>query len=257
MTGNNKEIRILPGADAIAETAAAEFLKAADAAVSEKGVFYVALAGGSTPKALYTLLAKNPVLQAKVPWSKTQFFFGDERHVAPDDAESNFRMANEAMFSVAPIAAKQIHRIKGEEPDTATAAEEYEQDLRIGFALAYGQLPRFDLVLLGMGPEGHTASLFPGTKALKEEKRFVVHNWVGKLYTDRITLTPPVLNNSARILFLVHGAEKAPALKAVLEGPYEPEQLPAQIIQPRQGSVLWLVDPTAAGMLTAKAKAAV
>lgn len=257
MATNNREIRILSGADAIAETAAAEFLKAADAAISEKGVFYVALAGGSTPKALYTLLSKNTVLQAKVPWSKTQFFFGDERHVPPDDKESNFRMANEAMFSVAPVAAKQIHRIKGEETDAATAAQEYEQDLSVGFALADGQLPRFDLVLLGMGPEGHTASLFPGTKALKEAKRLVVHNWVGKLFTDRITLTPRVLNNSARILFLVHGAEKAPVLKAVLEGPYEPEQLPAQMIQPTQGSVLWLVDPTAASMLTAKAKAAV
>lgn len=257
MTANNREIRILPNPEAIAETAAAEFLRAADEALREKGVFYVALAGGSTPKALYTLLSKNPVLQAKVPWSKTQFFFGDERHVAPDDKESNFRMANEAMFSVARVDARQIYRIKGEEPDAATAAQGYEQDLQAAFRLADGQLPRFDLVLLGMGPEGHTASLFPGTKALKEEKRLVAHNWVGKLFTDRITLTPPVLNNSARVLFLVHGAEKAPALKAVLEGPYEPEQLPAQMIQPRRGSVLWLVDPTAASMLIAKAKAAV
>ena len=233
--------------------AADEFARCVNDAVTTHGRFTVALSGGSTPKSLYALLASYSTL----PWDKIYFFFGDERHVAPDDEESNFRMANEVMFSVAPVAAKQIHRIRGEEPDAATAAQEYEQDLRIGFALAYGQLPRFDLVLLGMGPEGHTASLFPGTKALKEAKRLVVHNWVGKLYTDRITLTPPVLNNAARILFLVHGAEKAPALKAVLEGPDEPEQLPAQIIQPRYGSVLWLVDPTAAGMLTAKAKAAV
>ena len=256
MAASNREIRILATAEAIAETAAAEFLKAAGEAVREKGVFYVALAGGSTPKALYTLLAKNPVLQAKVPWSKTQFFFGDERHVGPDDKESNYRMANEAMFSSVPVNAKQIHRIKGEEANAASAAQEYEADLRAALSLGEGQFPRFDLVLLGMGPEGHTASLFPGTKALKEQKRLVVHNWVGKFFTDRITLTPPVLNNAARILFLVHGAEKAPALKAVLEGPYEPEQLPAQLIQPQQGSVLWLVDPTAAGMLSAKAKAA-
>ncbi|HWY59384.1 MAG TPA: 6-phosphogluconolactonase, partial [Terriglobales bacterium] len=129
-------------------------------------------------------------------------------------------------------------------------------DLRASFNLAEGQLPRFDLVLLGMGPEGHTASLFPGTRALKEERRLVVSNWVGKLYTDRITLTPPVLNNAARVLFMVHGAEKAPALKAVLEGPYEPDQLPAQIIKPIAGKVLWLVDPSAAAMLAPRAKRA-
>jgi 6-phosphogluconolactonase len=129
--------------------------------------------------------------------------------------------------------------------------------LRSSFQLKAGQLPRFDLVLLGMGPEGHTASLFPGTKALKEEHRLAVSNWVGKFYTDRITLTPPVLNNSARIMFLVHGAEKAPALKAVLEGPFEPDQLPAQIIRPTAGKVVWLLDPTAASMLAPQAKGAV
>ena len=252
----NREIRILADANAIAQTAAAEFLEAAKEALREKGSFSVALSGGSTPKALYGLLISNAVLQAMVPWSKTQFFFGDERHVPPDDAESNFRMATEAMLAKAPVDAKQVHRIKGEKRNAARAAGEYEEDLRASFGLAEGQLPRFDLVLLGMGPEGHTASLFPGTKALREERRLVVNNWVGKLYTDRITLTPPVLNNAARVLFMVHGAEKAPALKAVLEGPYEPDQLPAQIIQPKEGKVLWLVDPSAAAMLAPQAKRA-
>lgn len=253
----NRDVKILPDANAIAQTAAAEFLDAAHKAVQEKGTFCVALAGGSTPKALYGLLANNPLLQAKVPWSKVQFFFGDERHVPPDDPESNFRMASEAMFSKAPIDPKQIHRIKGEQRNAAQAAEEYEEDLRLSFKLEADQLPRFDLVLLGMGPEGHTASLFPGTKALKEEHHLVVHNWVGKLYTDRITLTPPVLNNAALVIFMVHGEEKAPALKAVLEGPYEPEQLPAQMIHPENGNVLWLVDPTAASLLVPRAKGAV
>jgi 6-phosphogluconolactonase len=253
----NREIRVLADANGIAQTAAAEFLLAAQEAVREKGVFTVALAGGSTPKTLYGLLASNPLLQAKVAWSKIQFFFGDERHVPPDNAESNFRMANEAMLSKAPIDPKQLHRIKGEKRNAAEAAAEYEGDLRASFKLAADQLPRFDLVLLGMGPEGHTASLFPGTKALKEERRLVVSNWVGKLYTDRITLTPPILNNAARVIFMVHGGEKAPALKAVLEGPYEPDQLPAQIIRPKQGKVLWLVDPSAAGMLAPQAKGAV
>lgn len=252
----NREIRILADANAIAQTAAAEFLEAAKEAVRKKGNFCVALSGGSTPKALYGLLMDNPVLQAMVPWGKIQFYFGDERHVPPDDTESNFRMAMEAMLAKAPVDARQVHRIKGEEPNAAQAAEEYEEDLRTSFRLAEGQLPRFDLALLGMGPEGHTASLFPGTVALKEERRLVVSNWVGKLYRDRITLTPPVLNNAARIIFMVHGAEKAPALKAVLEGPYEPDQLPAQIIKPKEGKVLWLVDPTAAAMLVPQAKRA-
>lgn len=252
----NREIRILADANSIAQTAAAEFVEAAREAVRAKDYFSVVLSGGSTPKALYGLLLSNAVLQAMVPWNKIQFFFGDERHVPPDDAESNFRMASEAMLAKAPVDSKQVHRIKGEIKSAAEAAAEYETDLRTSFRLETGQLPRFDLVLLGMGPEGHTASLFPGTKALKEERRLVVSNWVGKLYTDRITLTPPVLNNAARVVFMVHGAEKAPALKAVLEGPYEPDQLPAQMIRPDQGKVLWLVDPTAAAMLAPRAKGA-
>jgi 6-phosphogluconolactonase len=252
----HREIRILADANGIAQTAAAEFLEAAREAIREKDSFYVALAGGSTPKALYRLLTNNPVLQAMVPWRKTQFFFGDERHVPPDDAESNFRMATEAMLGRAPVDARQVHRIKGETRNAAQAAEEYEEDLRASFRVADGRLPRFDLVLLGMGAEGHTASLFPGTKALKEERRLVVSNWVGKLYTERITLTPPVLNNAARVLVMVHGAEKAPALKAVLEGPYEPNQLPVQIINPVEGKLLWLVDPSAAAMLAPRVKRA-
>lgn len=150
----NREVRILTDANAIAQTAAAEYLEVARKAVQEKDSFCVALAGGSTPKALYGLLLNNPMLQAMVPWSKTQFFFGDERHVPPDDPESNFRMATEAMLAKAPVDAKQVHRIKGEKRNAAQAAEEYEEDLRNSFRLADGQLPRFDLVLLGMGPEG-------------------------------------------------------------------------------------------------------
>jgi 6-phosphogluconolactonase len=252
----NREVRILADANAIAQTAAAEFLDTALDAVRQEGSFSVALAGGSTPKDLYGLLSNNP-LQAKVPWGKIQFFFGDERHVPPDDRESNFRMATEAILAKAPIDPKQVHRIKSEKPNASEAAQEYEQELRESFKLKPDQLPRFDLVLLGMGPEGHTASLFPGTKALREQRRLVVSNWVGKLYTDRITLTPPVLNNAARIIFMAHGAEKAPALKAVLEGPYEPDQLPAQMINPPKGRVVWLVDPSAASMLAPQAKRAV
>src|SRR5437879_382202 len=157
-------------------------------------------------------------------------------------------MARETLLSRVP--AGQVFRIKGEAPDASAAAAEYEQDLRAFFKLADGEFPRFDLVLLGMGPDGHTASLFPGTKALRERQRLVVSNWVGKFFTDRITLTPPVLNNAARVMFLVNGEDKALALKGVLEGPFEPEQLPAQLIQPQNGRLLWLVDAAAGSMLS-------
>jgi 6-phosphogluconolactonase len=245
-----RDVRILTNTDAIARRAAQEFVQAATSAVSSKGYFTVALAGGSTPKALYSLLANDAALRAQLPWDKMYFYFGDERSVGPDHPDSNFRMATETMLSKVPLKAEQIFRIKGEDKDTERAAQEYEQSLCASFKIAEGQFPRFDLVLLGMGNEGHTASLFPGTKALHETKRVVVHNWVGKLYTDRITLTAPAINNAARVIFMITGADKALALKGVLEGPCEPEQLPAQMIQPSSGELLWLVDTIAGGMLS-------
>ena len=213
----DRAVKILPDANAIAQTAAAEFLDAAQEAVREKGSFCVALAGGSTPKALYSLLATNPLLQAEsTVEQKIQFFFGDERHVPPDDRESNFRMAKESMFDRAPVEPKQVHRIQAENPNAAEAAEQYEAELREYFQLKAGQFPRFDLVLLGMGPEGHVASLFPGTKAMNEERRLVVSNWVGKFFTDRIhSHTSGFEQRGPHHLFMAHGAEKALALKAV------------------------------------------
>jgi 6-phosphogluconolactonase len=213
-------------------------------------VFRVALSGGSTPKTLYTLLATDAALRAQVPWDKTQFFFGDERHVPPDHKDSNYRMANEAMLSQTPIKPEQVHRIKSEYEDAERAAQEYEQDLRASFQLAAGGLPRFDLFLVGMGDEGHALSLFPGTKALHDNGRLVMRNWVGKFYTERITMTAPVANNAALIIFMVTRADKAPALRAVLEGPHEPEQLPSQLFAPTNGKLLWLVDTAAASMLS-------
>jgi 6-phosphogluconolactonase len=244
------EVRILPDGAAIARRAAQKFVEAAAAAVIEKGSFSVALAGGSTPKALYALLVNDPSLRAQVPWDKMQVFFGDERHVGPRDPDSNFRMATEAMISKSPLKPAQVTRIKGEYPDAKQAAREYEQAIRSHFKLPGGKFPRFDLVLLGMGSEGHTLSLFPGTKALHEKKRIAVSNWVGKLLSDRITLTAPAINHAARVIFMVTGADKAPALTAVLERVYEPDQLPAQLIQPENGTLLWLVDTAAGGLLT-------
>jgi 6-phosphogluconolactonase len=245
-----REIRILPDGAAIARRAAQEFVQAAASAVREKGSFNVTLAGGSTPKALYSLLVDDPTLRSQVPWDKIHLFFGDERHVPPDHLDSNFRMATEAMISKAPLKPEQVTRIKGEYPDAEQAALEYEKALREYFKLKDGEYPRFDLVLAGMGNEGHTLSLFPGTKALHAEGRVVVRNWVGKLYTERITLTAPAACNAAQVIFMVTGADKALALKAVLEGPFEPEQLPAQLLQPKNGKLLWLVDATAGSMLS-------
>lgn len=243
-----REVQIFPEAGALTRRAAEEFLKSVAEAVAQKGSFTVALSGGSTPKALYSQLADEP-LRSQIPWEKLHFFFGDERHAPPDGAESNFRMANEALFSKGAIKPEQITRIKGEYADTEKAALEYEQALRAYFKLKVGEYPGFDLVLLGMGEEGHTLSLFPGTKALHATDRIVVRNWVGKLYTERITLTATAANHASRVIFMVTRADKAPALKAVLEGPYEPEQLPAQLIQPASGKLLWLVDQAAGSML--------
>jgi 6-phosphogluconolactonase len=246
----NREIRILTDGAAIAKRAAQEFVRVAASAVGKKGSFNVALAGGSTPKALYGLLVDDPTLRSQLPWDKIHLFFGDERHVAPDQPDSNFRMATEAMISKSPLKSEQVTRIKGEYADADAAALEYEKALREYFKLKDGEYPRFDLVLAGMGNEGHTLSLFPGTKALHADGRLVVRNWIGKLSTDRITLTAPAASNAAQIMFMVTGADKAPALKSVLEGPFEPEQLPAQLLQPKNGKLLWLVDTAAGSMLS-------
>jgi len=246
----DREVRILADGTAIAKRAAQEFIEAAVVAVREKGAFSVSLAGGSTPKALYSLLVTDPALRSEVPWDKIQLFFGDERHVGPGHPDSNFRMATETMISRVPLTKDQVVRIKGEYQDTEEAAREYEQALQSYFRLKAGEYPRFDLLLAGMGNEGHTLSLFPGTKALHADMRIVVRNWVGKLYTERITLTAPAASNAARIVVMVTGADKALALKGVLEGPYEPEQLPVQSLQPKNGKLLWLVDAAAGSMLS-------
>ena len=246
----NREVRILADAAAIARRAAQQIVQAAASAVAQRGSFSLVLAGGSTPKTLYQLLVSDSALRAQLPWDKMVLLFGDERNVPPDHPDSNFRMATEAMISKAPLKPEQVLRIKGEHKDTEKAAQEYEQTLRVAFKLRDSEFPSFDVVLLGMGNDGHTASLFPGTKALHQNQRLVVRNWVGKLYAERITMTAPTLNQVAQVIFMVTGADKAPALKGVLEGPYEPEQLPSQLIQPPNGKVQWLVDAAAGGMLS-------
>ena len=254
MARDRGELRVVPDAPSLFHAAAAEFASAAAASIETKGSFSVALSGGSTPRGMFALLAGDG-FRGQVRWDRVFFFWGDERHVPPDHADSNFRMAREALLSHLTLRDDQVFRIHGENPDAAAAAYEYEGTVRQYFGWADGQFPRFDLVLLGMGPDGHTASLFPGTKALLDQTRVVIANWVGKFNTHRITLTAPAINTAARVLFLISGEDKAPALKAVVEGPLEPSQLPAQLIQPRNGSLHWLCDRAAAQLLEPKREA--
>jgi 6-phosphogluconolactonase len=240
-------LQVLPTPDALVRAAGDAFVQAASEAVGASGRFTVALSGGSTPKALYAALATDPALRAGVPWTQCEFFWGDERHVPPDDVASNYRMANEAMLAHAPVGPAQVHRIKGEYADADRAAAEYQAELQRVFRLGPGEIPRFDLILLGLGPDGHTASLFPATAGLAEPARLVVANRVNQLNTERITLTLPVLNNAARVIFLVEGPGKAAILKRVLEPAPGAELLPAQRVQPRDGTLTWLVDQAAAG----------
>jgi 6-phosphogluconolactonase len=243
------DIEIVANAGELAGAAAWQFLRLSREAVQKSGIFTVVLSGGSTPRNLYSILASDAVFRDEIPWEKIHFFWGDERHVSPEDQESNYRMAKDAMLSKVPVPQANIHRIASENPDASMAAGAYERLLREFFRLGEGQFPRFDLTFLGLGPDGHTASLFPGTKALNEQRRLVVSNWVGKFYTDRITMTAPVFNHAACVVFLVGGEDKAAPLKAVLEGDYEPLQLPAQLISPREGRLLWIVDSSAARLL--------
>ena len=249
-TSNSAEIKILKDLEEISRHAADEILRRANAVKPANGRFAIALSGGSTPKLLHKRLGSEPPVRNRMPWESTHFFWGDERHVPPDDPQSNYRMARETLFDAAPVPAQNIHRVPAEEPDAGLCAEKYERELLAFFGLKPGHMPRFDCIMLGIGSDGHTASLFPGTDALHEKKRLVVANWVEKLHAHRITMTAPVLNNAALVLFLVSGKEKAEVLKEVLEGDYRPDLFPAQLIRPKHGRLLWLVDQAAAGCLT-------
>ena len=247
-------IQVAANRDELSRLAAERFVQLTRQAEHDKRLFTVALAGGSTPKTLYALLANgNEPFQRQMPWERIHFFWGDERHVSPDHADSNYRMASEAMLTRVPVPIKNVHRIKSEMADANEAAQEYEQTLREFFGLGEGELPRFDLALLGMGLDGHIASIFPNSNIIHEKERLVVAPWIEKLNSHRITLTPPVLNNAAAVILLVSGAEKAHVLRDVLEGDYQSERLPAQLIRPTTGELVWLVDRDAAQLLKASA----
>jgi 6-phosphogluconolactonase len=225
---------------------AAEFMVArAVEAVAERGRWTVALAGGGTPKPIYQRLADAGYAQ-RIDWSRVHVFFGDERCVPPEDSRSNYRMAREALLDFVPLPAENVHRIRGED-DPAQAALAYEQEIQRLFRTSTP--PAFDLICLGMGDNGHTASLFPGTAALREQVRWIVPQYVEVMQTWRVTMTEPLLNAARHVAFLVEGAGKAEMLQRVLYGPFDPDVLPAQMIQPTGGQVHWLVDAAAAGRL--------
>jgi 6-phosphogluconolactonase len=243
MTAHPLSVEVLADPAAVARQAAVWFLREADEAVRRQGRFTVALSGGSTPRALYELLAgpEAPALGPPVAWDRVHLFWGDERYVPPDHPDSNYRMTREALLTRVPVPPGQVHRIATEHPDPERAAAAYEATLRSAFGVTEGW-PRFDLVLLGLGPDAHTASLFPGTAALHEATRLVAANWVPKFKAYRITLTYPVFNHAACVLFLVGGAEKTDALREVWHGPRDLDRYPAQGIQPTGGRLVWLVD---------------
>ena len=242
---------VWPDPESVAFAAAQLFSDAAEHAVSTRGLARVAISGGSTPKAMFALLADpNQPFAASVPWSKLHLYWVDERCVPPADADSNYRMTNEALLSKVPLPATQIYRMEGELPPDE-AASRYETTLRNSMKLEGAESPAFDLLLLGMGDDGHTASLFSHTAALEEMGRLVVANHVVQKETWRITLTFPVINQARQVCFLIEGQAKSKVLAEVLTGPRDPERLPSQLIRPSSGSLRFLLDEAAAAGLPA------
>ncbi|MFQ5353893.1 MAG: 6-phosphogluconolactonase [Thermodesulfobacteriota bacterium] len=226
---------------------AAAFITLANDFQKNNGRFNVALCGGSTPLPLYGLLASLP-LRENVKWSKVHFFWSDERCVPPDSEESNYGMAALNLLEKIGALEKNVHRIEGELGEGAASV--YERELKRAFGLGDGEFPAFDLMLLGMGVDGHTASLFPGSAALGEEENMVTSEYVEKLGSRRITFTPPIIQKARNIIFLVRGGEKAAVLRALLECPFDPNALPAALTMKAEGRVRWFVDKEAASLLS-------
>jgi 6-phosphogluconolactonase len=240
-----RDFRTYPNEQRLMRAAADEIVAVAQESIASRGRFSIALAGGSTPKSLYLLLA-TPDYISRFQWDRVYVFWGDERCVPPEHVDSSYRMARETLLDHVPIPQENIHRIHGED-DPAKAALEYAQVLHEFFSNANS--PRFDFILLGMGDDGHTASLFPGTAALHEQTRWVVENYVVSKQMWRITLSPFAINSAANVAFLVSGASKAERLHEVLNGEFQPDTFPAQIVNPANGRLLWLVDSASAALL--------
>ncbi len=241
---SKRDVIVCSSTDELCHKAAAEFVTLAQKAQRNRGRFAVALSGGTTPRALYSLLAA-PEYTEEIFWPQVHLFWGDERCVPPDHADSNYRMVHESLLSKIQIPGANVHRMAGEK-EPQVAAAEYEEKLKDFFQLAPDVFPRFDLIFLGMGEEGHTASLFPGSDALNERKRLVVATYVEKLNAHRLTLTLPVLNHGAAVLFLITGANKAPVVKEILKDGSNLSRFPAAQIQPTYGRLVWLMTEDAA-----------
>lgn len=240
-----------PDSAALARRAAEQFVEAAAGAAKTRGVARIAISGGSTPKAAFQLLADpSEPFRAAMPWEKLQLFWVDERAVPPTDADSNFRMTREALLDHVPLAPEQIHRMEGE-LDPEVAASRYESELRNSFRLEGAESPTFDLVALGMGDDGHTASLFPHTAAIHELGRLVTANHVPQKDTWRITLTWPVINHARQVFFLIGGEDKTERVKEVFLGPRDVESLPSQLIWPASGILTLFLDKAASALLPA------
>lgn len=246
------ELEVLPDAERLADAAARRFVLAANAAIQARGEFIVALSGGATPRSLYARLATEPFVSS-LDWSRIHFLWGDERCVPPDHEAGNFRMARETLLDHVPVADANVHRIRGED-DPAKAAVTYEGVLRTVLRTPNGPPrhasgSRLDLVLLGLGADGHTASLFPGAASLRTSAQWVVATYDERASMWRITLTTIVINAAVEILFVVSGAAKAAIVQKVLEGPRRTPELPAQLIAPTAGRLVWLLDAPAAAEL--------
>ena len=245
------EYCVLPDAAALAQRAAQQFVEMVEAAVARNGRARIAVSGGTTPKAAFKLMA-DPAQpwRARMPWDKLELFWVDERTVPPTDTDSNYRMTREALLDHVPLKPEQVHRMEGElEPEVA--ASRYESLLRNTFRLEGAESPRFDLIELGMGDDGHTASIFPNTEAIHALGRLVTANRVPQKDTWRITLTWPVINQADSVFFLIEGKAKAEILKEVLMGPRDPERLPSQLIWPSGGILTLFLDKDAAALLPA------
>jgi len=227
----------------LARTAADEVLRLSHEAIAERGVFRIALAGGSTPRTLHEVLAASTMAR----FDKWHFYWGDERYVPPAHHDSNFLMAQQTLLGRIHVAEHQVHRIRTEVGNPASVAAAYEHELRYSFGVAKGERPRFDCVLLGLGDDGHTASLFPDNPVLDEEEALVAAPWVDAVQSYRITVTLPVLNAARAVIFAVSGASKAEALRDVLDERGPARARPARLVCPLDGTVLWVVDRAACG----------
>jgi 6-phosphogluconolactonase len=239
-------VALYPDIDALSHATAQYVVQVANESIVTHGRFTLALTGGNTPKKLYGLLASEPY-SSQIDWALVEIFWSDERCVPPDSEDSNYQLAQEVLLSKVPISPAQIHRMPADAPDRDAASLAYTREMQRVFGT--DRVPAFDLIHLGMGPEAHTASLFPHQPSLHEQQRLVMPVTVPKPPPPRLTFTPPILNAAVHVLFLVTGADKAEAVQAVIEGPYQPDEYPAQIVRPERGEVTWMFDPAAASKL--------